>query len=601
MRRTLALAAVLACCVVFFAQQASAEEGSLFREAIRSEGGVVASESPEAARAGLEILDGGGNAVDAAVATTFAIGVAQPQSCGIGGGGFMVYRGADGETASLDFREKAPAAITADAFQGDGIYTAYTGHKTVGVPGTVAGMNAALERYGSFGLAETIEPAERLAREGFEVPEGLSEAMGEHEGRLELFPAARDQYLVEGELPYEPGSTLVQTDLAGTLASIARGGPDAFYRGTVAEKIVEDMENAGDYPGDEGLLTREDLAGYEAVWREPVRSEYRGHDVIGMPAPSSGGIAVAQMLNILEGYDLSGMGQSSADTLHTIAEAQKIAFADREEYVADPDFVDVPADDILAGDYADRRRGDIDPQKAATAYEPGDFDVEDKESGGGDNPEGSTTHISVIDAEGNAVALTCTIEQSFGSGVVVPGTGFLLNNELTDFSDPGAANEPEPGKRPRSSMSPTIVVRDGEPVLVVGGSGGSQIIMGALHAVVNTVDYGLDPARAIDAERLDAQFPPELILEDGRVSAVAEAELISRGHVVASEGEYSDVPLVQAAGVDPDTGERLAATDPRSGPQVSTGQGVTPSGLPHTGGVPLDGCTAVSALAPPCW
>jgi len=183
----------------------------------------------------------------------------------------------------------------------------------------------------------------------------------------------------------------------------------------------------------------------------------------------------------------------------------------------------------------------------------------------------------------------------------VPGAGFLLNNELTDFSDPGAANEPEPGKRPRSSMSPTIVVRDGKAVLVVGGSGGSQIIMGALHAVINTVDFGMDPARAIDAERLDAQFPPELILEDGRVSAVAEAELISRGHVVASEGEYSDVPLVQAAGIDPDTGERLAATDPRSGPQVSTGQGVTTAGLPHTGGAPLDGCNAVSSLAPPCW
>jgi gamma-glutamyltranspeptidase/glutathione hydrolase len=262
--------------------------------------------------------------------------------------------------------------------------------------------------------------------------------------------------------------------------------------------------------------------------------------------------------------------------------------------------VDVPADEILAGDYADRRREDIDPQEAETAYEPGGFDVQDRESGGGDNPEGSTTHISVIDAEGNAVALTCTIEQSFGSGVVVPGAGFLLNNELTDFSDPGAANEPEPGKRPRSSMSPTIVVRDGEPVLVVGGSGGSQIIMGALHAVVNTVDHGLGPAQAIDAERLDAQFPPELIVEDGRVSALAEAELISRGHVVASEGEYSDVPLVQAAGIDPETGERLAATDPRSGPQVSTGQGVAPPSLPETGGIPLDACAVAPVDAAPC-
>lgn len=598
MRRFLVAAVLMACLTVVCMGGAGAEEGSLFREAVRSDGGVVASESPEAARAGLEILDAGGNAVDAAVATTFAIGVAQPQSCGIGGGGFMVYRGADGEVAALDFRETAPEGITADAFQGDGLYTAYTGHKTVGVPGTVAGMQAALDRYGSVGLAEAIAPAERLAREGFEVPESLSESMGESAGRLELFPAARDQFLVDGD-PYEPGSTLAQPDLADTLALISANGPDAFYRGEIADAIARDMRNAGDYPGDEGLVTRKDLASYEAKWREPVRGEYRGHEILGMPPPSSGGIAVQQMLNILKGYDLQGMGQSSADYLHTLSEAQKIAFADREEYVADPGFADVPTQEILAQDYADSRREDIDPEEAATSYDPGSFGDTSQSSGGGDNPEASTTHLSVIDAEGNAVALTCTIEQSFGSAVVAPGTGFLLNNELTDFSDPGAANEPEPGKRPRSSMSPTIVVRDGEPVLVVGASGGSQIIMGALHAVVNTVDFGADPAQAIDAERLDAQFPPELILEDGRVAATAEADLISRGHVVASEGEYSDVPLVQAAGINPETGERVAATDPRSGPQASTGEGV--EALPHTGGVPFPGdCATISGTNAPC-
>lgn len=600
MRRTLVATVTITVLAVLFVGEVNAEEGSLFREAVRSEGGVVASESPAAAQAGLEVLDAGGNAVDAAVATTFALGVAQPQSCGIGGGGFMVYRGADGETASLDFRETAPQAIGTDAFQGDGIYTAYTGHKTVGVPGTVAGMQAALDRYGTIGLAEAISPAESLAREGFEVPESLSESMGESAGRLELFPAARDQFLLDGD-PYEPGSILVQPDLADTLTLISEHGEDAFYRGEISRKIVEEMQNAGDYPGDDGLMTSEDLADYEAVWREPVRGDYRGYEILGMPPPSSGGIAVIEMLNILEGYDLGGMGQSSADYLHTVAEAEKIAFADREEYVADPDFADVPTGGIVAEGYADRRREDIDPEEAATSYAPGDFSVTSKNSGGGDNPEGSTTHISVIDAEGNAVALTCTIEQSFGSGVVAPGTGFLLNNELTDFSDPGAANEPEPGKRPRSSMSPTILVRDGKPVLVVGASGGSQIIMGALHAVVNTVDFGEGPAQAIDSERLDAQFPPELILEDGRVSAVAEADLISRGHVVLSEGEYSDVPLVQAAGIDPDTNERLAATDPRSGPQASTGQGVTRTDLPHTGGgIPYDGCSIVSGRAAPC-
>ena len=449
-------------------------------------------------------------------------------------------------------------------------------------------------------LPEALAPAERLAREGFQVPQSLTDSMGESAGRLRLFPSAEEQFLTDGGEPYKAGSTLVQADLAQTLDLISREGPDAFYKGAIADKIVADMKDADDYPGDAGLMTREDLAGYKAIWREPLRSEYRDHEIVAMPPPSSGGIAVIEMLNILEGYDLAKMGQSSADTLHVISEAEKIAFADREEYVADPGFVDVPTEELTSKGYADERRGDIDPEKAATSYEPGDFGRKDKASGGGDNPEGSTTHLSVIDAEGNAVALTCTIEQSFGSAVVAPGTGFLLNNELTDFSDPGAANELEPGKRPRSSISPTIVVRDGEPILVVGASGGSQIIMGALHAVVNTVDYGLDPARAIDAERLDAQFPPELILEDGRVSATAEAELISRGHVVVSEGEYSDVPLVQAAGVDPKTGERLAATDPRSGGQASTGQGVA-AGLPHTGGVPLfNGCSVVSGRAAPC-
>ena len=255
MRRTSAVALFLAFFVVVFARGAGAEEGSRFREAVASGGGVVASESPQAARAGVEVLDAGGNAVDAAVATTFAVGVAQPQSCGIGGGGFMVYRGTDGEAAALDFRETAPRAITADAFQGDGIYAAYTGHKTVGVPGTVAGMQAALDRYGTIGLADAIAPAENLAREGFEVPKSLSESMGENQGRLELFPAAREQYLVDGERPYEPGDVLVQRVLAKTLAVIAEDGPGAFYRGGIADRIVQDMQNAGDYPGDAGLIT----------------------------------------------------------------------------------------------------------------------------------------------------------------------------------------------------------------------------------------------------------------------------------------------------------------------------------------------------------
>jgi gamma-glutamyltranspeptidase/glutathione hydrolase len=399
--------------------------------------------------------------------------------------------------------------------------------------------------------------------------------MGNNAERLKLFPEAAQQFLVGGEEPYKPGSTLTQPQLADTLALISRQGPPAFYEGAIADRIVADMQEAGDYPGDEGLLTEEDLAAYRAVWREPLTSDYRDTQIVAMPPPTSGGVAIIEMLNILEGYDLEAMGQSSADALHQIAEAQKLAFADREEYVADPDFIDVPTERLTDKSYAEDRRAEMDTEKAGS-YGPGDP---------GENPESSTSHLSIIDAAGNAVALTCTIEQPFGSAVVAPGTGFLLNNELTDFSGPGTPNEPEPGKRPRSSISPTIVVEDGEPILVVGGAGGARIIMGTLFAIINTVDYGLDPARAVDAERLDQQSDGKMALEDGRVSPIVQGKLKGRGHKIERKGEYDDRPRIQAAGIDRETGERLAATDPRSGQQESAGQGVRE--LPKSGGIPL--------------
>ena len=570
---------------------ALAVEGSGYRESVRSRGGVIASESPAAAEVGLEVLDKGGNAIDAAVATTFARGVARPQSCGIGGGGFLVYRGADGETAALDFRETAPAAITPETFAGPGLYKTFTGHTTVGVPGTVAGMQAALERYGTIDLADAIAPAERIAREGFEVPKSLSEEMGNHVSRLRLYPQTAAQFLVGGEEPYSEGSLLIQPDLADTLLQISKEGPDALYEGEIADRIVEEMQNESGYEGDEGLITGDDLASYQAVWREPLAGDYRGHELLAMPPPTSGGIAVIEMLNILEGLDLANEGQSSGDALHLLAEAQKLAFADRNEYVADPDFVDVPAAELTDKGYAESRRGEIDPDKASS-YKPGDLEDAEQSPGEDENTEGSTTHVSVIDGAGNAVALTCTIEQTFGSAVVAEGAGFLLNNELTDFTAPGTANEPEPGKRPRSSMSPTIVVENGEPVLVVGAAGGAQIIMGSLLAVVNTVDFGLDPAAAIDAERIDEQSGTSMTIEQGRVLPQAQAELIARGHELQRrEGEYAELPRVQAAGVDPETGERLAATDPRSGEAASVGQGGVTQGarssLPEPGGPPV--------------
>ncbi|AXV04755.1 Gamma-glutamyltranspeptidase [Euzebya pacifica] len=542
---------------------AVAAEGSQYQPVVRGHGGVVATESFAAGQVGRDVLDAGGTAVDAAIATVFALNVARPQSCGIGGGGFAVVHQIDGEVAALDFRETAPAAVTPDTFGGLGLYQAFTGHTTVGVPGTVAGLWALHQRFGTVDWADLVAPAEGLARDGVEVPQSLSEAMAVAAPRLRLFPAAAEQFLVGGLTPYPPGATLVQPDLADTLALTAEDGPPAFYTGPIAERIVADMaDNAGAYPGDDGLMTAEDLAGYEAKFREPLVADYRGNTVLAMPPPTSGGIAVVEMLNILENFDLTAAGQSSADHLHLVAEAQKIAWADRGAYVADSDFVDVPVDLLTSQAYADQRAAEIDLDSAGS-YEPADLEGDPPADGVDNNPMGNTTHLSVIDAAGNVIALTCTIEQAFGSAVVAPGTGFLLNNELTDFSGAGTANEPGPGKRPRSSISPTIVLRDGRPVMAVGAAGGATIIMGSHQAVVNVLDFGLDIAQAIDAERLDASTA-DMQLENVRVPFDVQAELIGRGHQIVPNGEYGALPRVQAIGVDATTREHLGTSDSRT-------------------------------------
>ncbi len=507
--------------------------------------------------------------MDAAVATTFALGVARPQSCGIGGGGFLVYRAANGRTAALDFRETAPARLEPQTLQGEGLHEDFTGHLTVGVPGTVAGMEAALRRFGTISLRRAVTPAERLARRGFRVPASLSAAMTENAERLKLFPAAARQYLVSGSAPYSTGSKLRQPRLASTLRLIARDGARAFYRGRTARLIVADMKRAASdpIPGDAALLTKQDLARYRAKWRRPLRSTFRGQGIVAMPPPTSGGIAVLQMLNVLEGYNLRRLGQSSAASLHRIIEAEKLAFADRGEYVADPDFVRVPSARLISQGYANGRRRLIDSDRAG-AYEPGlgPFGGPAARRSAVDH-EGTTTHLSVIDAAGNAVALTCTIEQEFGSAVVAPRTGFLLNNEMTDFGDPGTANEARGGKRPRSSMSPTIAVSNDRPLVVTGGAGGSRIIMGAMFAVLNRIEYGLDLAHAVDAERLDAQEAPAgpILIEDARLAAGVLADLQGRGHTFTPEGEYAERPRVQAAGFAKPRGRRkLAVSDPRT-------------------------------------
>jgi gamma-glutamyltranspeptidase/glutathione hydrolase len=544
---------------------AGAKEGSKFRPAVQTRLGVVATESPAAAEVGRDVLERGGNAADAAAATVFALNVARPQSCGIGGGGFAVYRQAGGRVTSLDFREIAPGTFTPQSLQGPGLHKTFTGHLTVGVPGTLAGIDLLLRRYGTRSLAQSIAPAARLARRGVVVQPSLSAAMAANAGRLKLFPAAAAQFLIDGR-PYPAGSTLRQPDLARSLELIARQGPRAFYGGEIARRIEADMATASQREGDSAELQLSDFRAYRAKERRPLIGSYRGRSIVSVPPPSSGGTTLLEMLNILSGYDLAGFGPSSADELHLVAEAQKLAWADRNAYVADPDFVNVPTAGLISPRYGAERRSLIDPAHAQT-YTQGTPPRSSRQrpgaSPGDSNPQASTTHISIIDARGNAIALTCTIEQEFGSAVVAPGTGFLLNNELTDFGDPGTANEARAFKRPRSSMAPTIVVQGRTPILAVGGAGGARIIMGVVDSVLNVVDFGYDIAHAVDAERSDDPTGT-MAIEDARIDASVLDQLTARGHTLNRLGEYDVRPRVQAAGVDPRTGIRSGVSDSRT-------------------------------------
>lgn len=557
------LTVVLGGAVALAPVSASATEGSRFREAVSSNGGTVASVSEQAGRVGIRILDGGGNAVDAAIATTLAVGVSRPDLCGIGGGGFLAYRDASGEVATLDFREEAPARITPDAYQGAGIYRSFTGHKTVGVPGTVAGMAKAAGRFGSMPFARLVRPARKLAANGVVVTEDLSASIAANSERLRLFPASARIYLVEGTVPYPPGSTLVQKGYARSLRRIERRGPRAFYRGRIARLIVRDMkENAGGYPGDEGLMRRGDLRRYRAKWRAPLRTDYRGHEVLAVGPPTSGGLLAIEMFNILKNFDVPSFEPFGADRLHYTAEAQKIAWADRDAYVADPDHTNVPTELLASEAYAAERATEIEGDQAKD-YEPADRPGPEPAPGYDQPGAHHTTHVSVVDAEGNAVSVTCTVEFLFGSAVVAPGAGFILNNQLTDFSAPGTANEPEPGKRPRSSTTQLIVSRGGRPVAVLGGAGGPRIPMGVIMTGQNVMDFGLDLAHAIDAERLNEPACCQMTLEDLRIDPATQVELENRGHQIVREGEYGGSPIVQAAGVNPATGKQEAVSDPR--------------------------------------
>ncbi len=543
------------------APAASADPGSRFNEPLLSRGGAVSTVSPQAGRAAVAVLDAGGNAMDAAVTAVFAVGVTRPEYCGIGGGGFLVYRRADGRTDTLDFREQAPARYTYGSGVSLGPVSAFgTGHNVIGVPGTVAGMAAALERYGTIGLDRAIAPGERLAREGYAVTPQQAALLKEQQVRLRLYAETAAIYLKQGLFPYEAGDRLVQRDYADSLAAIAKDGPRAFYAGPIAKAIVDSMHGSPLLAGDAGTMTLQDLASYQAIWRPALSTTYRGAKVYTAPPPTSGGTALIEMLNLLEGFPVPG-DPFSADRLHLVAEAQKLAWADRAKYLGDPRFSAVPFRTLASKPYAARRRSEISPTVARN-YAAGTLAPE---------RASHTTHVSVIDAAGNAVAVTCTIEQPAGSAVVAPGTGFLLNNELTDFDAPGQgspANAPAPGKRPRSSITPVIVSRRGRPVLAVGAAGGPSIITGVLNTVVNVLDHHMGPAEAVDAPRADARAycdgdGLQLCVEDTRIPTQAISELRRRGHVVKTLGEYDVSPEVEPVGVDPATGNRIAVSDPR--------------------------------------
>ncbi|MEO6381407.1 MAG: gamma-glutamyltransferase [Nitrobacter sp.] len=561
-----AIAALMVLFVPASAQDArlgsSAPPASGATRPVAAKHGMVVAQEKIAARIGADVLARGGNAVDAAVATGFAMAVTYPRAGNIGGGGFMVIHLADGNrNIAIDYRETAPAATTRDIFLGaDGKPDPAKSRDSalgIGVPGTVAGLALALDKYGSgkFTLADLLKPAITLARDGFIVTDDSADTLPQWHRRLAPWPSSMKIFSRADGSSLREGDRLVQTDLAATLTAIADHGPQGFYEGPVASRLVDGIRKAG------GIMTLDDLKSYQPVIREPVHGSYRGYDIVSMPLPSSGGTVLIESLNILEGFPMRDLHQGSVDSLHLLIEAMKRAYADRARYLGDPAFVHAPIATLLAKDYAAKQRASIDMTRATPAAA-----VPLPPSHEGDN----TTHFSVADAFGNAVSNTYTLNFSYGVGLVAEGTGILLNNELDDFTAaPGAsnayglvgfeANLPGPGKRPLSSMTPTIVLKDGKPMLVTGSPGGSRIISTVLQVIVNVFDYDMNVAAAVDAPRLHHQWLPDQVRAEHGFPEGVIAGLRARGHTVA-------VPMGQTSAnsiaITPDG--FFGAPDPRS-------------------------------------
>jgi gamma-glutamyltranspeptidase / glutathione hydrolase len=510
--------------------------------------GMVSTTDRVASEVGVEILRRGGNAIDAAVATFFALAVVNPEAGNIGGGGFLVTALADGTTAALDFREKAPLAATREMYidaQGRPTEDSRAGHLASGVPGSVAGMWEAHRRFGRLPWADLVQPAVNLA-EGIVVHQRLAESLRTYEARFRTYPATEAIFLPNGAAP-RVGDRLVQRDLAETLRRIALHGRDGFYTGRTVELIEAEMLRGG------GMITARDLAEYQAVWREPVTFGYRGHTVVAMPPPSSGGATLAQILNILEGFDLRSFGHLSADHVHVLTEAAKRAFVDRNEYLADPDFVPQPVDRMVSAGYAAERRAEIRLDRATPADDV--LPALGAPLGPVRQPlpePTQTTHFSIIDREGNAVSVTTTLNSLYGSTVTVEGAGFLLNNEMDDFTVlPGAPNQfglvqgegnaIEPGKRMLSAMTPTIVLDPaGRVRLVTGSPGGPTIITTVAQIISNIIDFGMNAADATLSPRIHHQHLPDVLrYERAGLLPEVESELRARGHSIEPRPGYS--------------------------------------------------------------
>jgi gamma-glutamyltranspeptidase/glutathione hydrolase len=512
--------------------------------AVKATHGMVVAQEKLSAQVGRDVMARGGNAVDAAVATGFAMAVTYPRAGNIGGGGFMVIHLADGnKDVAIDYRETAPHAATRDMFLGaDGKPDPAKSRDSalgIGVPGTVAGLSLALKKYGSgkFTLAQLLQPAIVLARDGFIITDDMADTLPGWHKRLTRWPTTAKIFSRADGSSLREGDRLVQTDLATTLEAIAGHGPSGFYEGPVADELVKGIQQAG------GIITRNDLKSYQAVEREPMRGSYRGYDIVAMPLPSSGGVVLLETLNILEGFPMHDLAQGSVPSLHLLIEAMKRAYADRARFLGDPDFVNAPVAKLTSKDYAAKLRASINPDRAT----PWSDALPLKQPHEGSN----TTHFSVVDSAGNAVSNTYTLNFSYGVGLVADGTGVLLNNELDDFTAaPGAsnayglvgfaANLPGPGKRPLSSMSPTIVLKDGKPVLVTGSPGGSRIISTVLQVIVNVLDYHMGVAAAVDAPRLHHQWLPDEVRVERGFSNEVLVGLKAKGHrVIEPMGQTS--------------------------------------------------------------